>query len=71
MYPSKHIFSYADDYCGVFPRSFEKRDHGKGSIEIADEYIIYFKPETPENIKQRFIKEYAEYNRKRKESGLY
>lgn len=67
-YTSKPLFPYADGMFMVFPRGIEKgRKVGEGSIVIEDEYVIYFKPETPEDIKQRLVKDYAEYYRKKKE----
>lgn len=68
FYTSNPLFSYADGYYGVFPRGIEK-DHkiGKGSIVVEDDYVLYFSPETPEDIKKRLVKDYAEYHRKKKE----
>lgn len=71
MYLSKDPYKYASDYCMVFPRGMENRDVGEGSIVIEDEYIIYFKKDTPEDIKERFIKDYAQYHAIRKESGTF
>ncbi len=59
-YKSEPLFPYAIGYCAIFPAGF-KRDVGKGSIHETKDYIIYFKPDTPEDIKQRFIKDYADY----------
>lgn len=65
MYRTKPLFPYAENYYMIFPKGMEKgRKVGKGSIVVEEDYIIYFKPETPEDIKQRFIKDYAEYHRK-------
>lgn len=71
MYRTEPLFPYATGYYGIFPKGFENREVGKGSIVVADEYVIYFKPETPEDIKQRLVKDYAEYYAKEKASGLY
>ena len=59
-YPGKPLFPYATGFYGIFPAGF-KRNVGKGSIHETKDYIIYFKPVTPEDIKQRLIKDYAEY----------
>ncbi|HOO07254.1 MAG TPA: hypothetical protein PLH83_12335 [Ruminococcus sp.] len=59
-YPGKPLFPYATGYYAIFPAGL-KRDVGKGSIHETKDYIIYFKPDTPEEIKQRLIKDYAEY----------
>ena len=54
---AKPLFEYAAKYCMVFPKGLEKnREIGQGSLVIEDDYLIYFRPETPENIKQRFQK---------------
>ena len=66
MYRTESLFPYADGYYGIFPRSQEHRRIGEGSIVIEEDYIIYFKPETPEDIKNRFIKDYAEYHKSQK-----
>lgn len=71
MYRSETLFPYADGYYAIFPRGLEDRDVGEGSIVIEDEYIIYFKKGTPEDIKERFIKDYARYYAKKKESGRF
>ncbi len=69
-YHSKPLFEYATPYCMVFPKGLEKsREIGQGSLVIEDDYLIYFRPETPEDVKTRFIKDYAEYHKKRLESG--
>ena len=71
MYRSQSIFPYAEGYYGIFPRGIEDREVGEGSIVVEKEYVIYFRPNTPEEIKQRFIKDYAEYYAKEKELGYY
>ena len=71
MYRSETLFPYADGYYAIFPRGLEDRDVGEGSIVIEDEYIIYFKKGTPEDIKERFIQDYARYYARKKELGWY
>lgn len=71
MYRTEPLFPYATGYYMVFPKGLENRGVGEGSIVVEDEYVIYFKPDTPENIKQRLIKDYAEYYKKEKESGIF
>ena len=71
MYRSQSIFPYAEGYYGIFPRGIEDREVGEGSIVVEKEYVIYFRPNTPEEIKRRFIKDYAEYYAKEKELGYY
>lgn len=34
---------------------------GAGTIHETDDYIIYFKENTPKEIERRVVKEYAEY----------
>ena len=71
-YSSELLFPYAADFCMVFPKGLEKnRKVGKGSIVIEEDYIISFKENTPDEVKTRFIKDYAEYHKKEIESGNY
>lgn len=60
MYEVNDRFSYARGYFAIFPKGFN-RAFGEGTIHETDEYIIYFKKNTPKEIKQRVVKEYAEY----------
>lgn len=71
-YSSESLFPYAEGYYyGILPRGvLEDRDIGKSSIHIENDYIIYFKENTPEDIKQRFIKDYKEYYVKKKKEQL-
>lgn len=72
MYGQKQLFEYAQDYFMILPKGIEKgRDVGNGSIVIEDDYIIYFKPDTPNDIKTRLIHDYAEYHQQEKKSGIY
>lgn len=71
MYRTESLFPYADGYYGIFPRGQEHREIGEGSVVIEDDYIIYFEPETPEDVKSRFVKDYADYHKKQKESGKF
>lgn len=69
-YNAKSPFPYADGYYAIFPKVLESRDVGDGSIVVEDDYIIYFKPETPVDIKERFTKDYAEYYAKIRKDQL-
>ena len=71
-YSVKSIFLYAEGYYAIFPRGIEiNRNVGEGSIVIENDYIIYFKPNTPQEIKERFIKDYAQYHREKNKTGRY
>ena len=71
-YVTKPLFEYAMDYCMVFPKGLEnKYNVGNGSLLVEKDYLIYFKPNTPEDIKEWFIKDYAEYYKKKKIEGIY
>lgn len=65
-YPAELPFAYANEYCyGVIPKGIlDDREPGKCIVHKEEDYIIYFKENTPEDIKQRFIKDYAEYYKK-------
>lgn len=72
MYRTKPLFQYADGLYMILPPGIEKnRQIGEGSIVVEKDYVIFFKKETPEDVKQRLIKDYAEYHKKEKESGVY
>ncbi|MGN0556316.1 MAG: hypothetical protein ACI4IV_00550 [Acutalibacteraceae bacterium] len=71
MYSSKPLFPYASGYVLILPTTMKDIELHGGSIVECDEYIIYFKPETPEEVKTRFVKEYAEHYAERKASGRY
>lgn len=71
-YNVQPLFPYAHGYYAIFPKGLEKdREIGQGSLVIEDDYLIYFRPETPENIKQRFIKDYAQYHKEQKEKRIF
>lgn len=64
MYPANDRFAYARGCFMVFPKEFmEKRGFTGCDVHFEDDYGIYFKPNTPDEIKQRVIKEYAEYHK--------
>lgn len=71
MYKSEPLFPYASGYYMVFPKGLEKRDKGEGTIIVEKDYIIYFIPDTPNDIKQKLIKDYAEYHAKQEASGMF
>jgi hypothetical protein len=57
----------------VFPAGFydEKRVAG-GSVDFFDEdYFVYFRPDTPDDMKQRVINDLKEYYAKEREKGYY
>lgn len=74
-------WSYINGYAMVFPKGFEKsRKIGAGSIVVEEDYTmeedytIYFTPDTPEDLKHRFVREYAEYHAQKMEErrqGIY
>lgn len=70
-YNSTPLFPYADGYYAILPKGLENREIGAGTIVVEDDYIIYFNPDTPENVKERLIKDYAEYYKKQINSGIY
>ncbi len=66
---------YINGYAMVFPKGFEKsRKIGVGSIVVEEDYTIYFTPDTPGDLKHRFVREYAEYHAQKREErrqGIY
>ena len=71
-YPAKLPFAYASEYLyGVMPKGIlDDREPGKCIVHKEEDYTIYFKENTPKDIKQRFIKDYKEYYLKKKEEQL-
>lgn len=68
MYLKNDPFEYAARYCMVFPKGLENREIGEGSLVIEEDYLIFFRKDTPENIKERFISEYASYYAENKDN---
>lgn len=63
MYESNDRFAYAEG-CFVFPKGFiEAKGFTECDVHTEKDYDICFKPDVPDDIKQRFIKEYAEYHK--------
>ena len=60
-YVSDVLFPYAADYYMVLPKELKDHDIGKGSLVVEKEYLIYFKEGTPEDIKEKLVKDYARY----------
>lgn len=57
-----------------FQRVLRKAVIGAGSIVVEEDYTIYFTPDTPEDLKHRFVREYAEYHAQKMEErrqGIY
>lgn len=71
-YPAELPFAYASKYlCGVIPKGIlDDREPGKCIMHKEADYTIFFRENIPEDIKQRFIKEYREYYLKKKEEQL-
>lgn len=75
-YTSKPLFPYADGMFMVMPPGLPDRFYPaeKTRKHITEDYVICFNVDTPGNIKQRLIKDYAEHYRKKQEerlSGIY
>lgn len=60
MYPINDPMEYAWEYCSVFPKGLPFRVDKGTTIEI-DDYMLFFVENTPEDIKQRIVKDYTEY----------
>lgn len=71
-YPSELPFAYASEYCyGVIPKGIlDDRKSGNCIVHKEEDYTIFFKENIPEDIKQRFIKDYRAYYLKKKEEQL-
>lgn len=73
LYNPKPILPYADDYYGVLPPGLPENFYPKDPKQrhAEEDYVLCFNENVSEDMKQRIIKDYAEYYRKQKESGLY
>lgn len=71
MYSTEPSFPYAEGYYAIFPRGLESGKVGNGSIVIEKEYIIYFKANTPQEIKDRLAKDYANYYAQKKHQEFF
>ena len=71
MYLQDQPFPYAEKYYMILPVEFA-RNHERDGWDVIeqDDYSICFKPNTPDDIKERFVREYAEYYKKMREKGL-
>ena len=72
-YSSKLICPYASEYYMVFPAAFyDEKRVGGGSVDFFDkDNFVYFRPDTPEDIKQRVVKDLKEYYAQKREKGYY
>jgi len=72
MYRTEDPFEYAKGYYGILPTGLPDRFYnGDGENVFTEDYVIYFKPNTPKKIRDRFVKEYAEFYKKELELGHY
>ena len=56
MYTTKPLFSYAAGYYAIFPPGLPSRFYeGDGDVVFAEEYVICFQPNTPEDIKLKVV----------------
>lgn len=71
MYTREPLFSYAEGFYMLLPSGLPKRFYkGDGEYVFTNDYVIYFKPDTPEDIKNRLIEDYSKYVANKKVSGI-
>lgn len=72
MYRTESLFPYADGKYAIMPVGLPERFYPeeKGRVHIEQDYVICFDKDLSDDIKQQLIKDYAEYHKKEKESGL-
>lgn len=74
MYPTKPIFDYMNwgEYF-IMPPGLPDRFYptDKSKVYYTNDYVITFPVEISEEKKERFIRDYAEYYKKEKESGVF
>lgn len=66
---------YINKYAMAFPAGLEQSfEIGNCSVAYEKDYFIVFLPDTPEELKRRFVKDYAEYHAQKMEEqrrGIY
>ena len=73
MYSSKIPLPYIFGHYAIMPpglpdRFYPEKDEDK---YFTEHYVICFMGNVSKELKERFIKEYAEYFKKRREDGIY
>ena len=73
MYRSEPLFPYIKGQYAIMPSGLPSRFYPteESRVHKEKEYVICFDKDVPDEKKQRFIKEYADYYSKKKESGLF
>lgn len=73
MYRTKPLFPYADGVYAIMPPGLPDRFYPeeKDRVHVEKDYVICFDKGVSDDIKQRLIKDYAEYHKKEKESGVF
>ena len=73
MYPKKPLFPYIAGHYAIMPPGLPSRFYPTEESRVHKEkdYVICFDEDVSDEKKQRFIKEYADYHSKEKESGLF
>lgn len=73
MYRTKPLFPYADGLYSIMPKGLPEHFYPeeKSRVHIEEDYVICFDKNTSDDIKQQLIKDYAEYYKKEKESGIF
>ncbi len=72
MYRTEPLFPYINGYLlAILPKTMKNIDKTNCSFVECENNIVYFKIDTPEEIKTRFVKEYAEFLKSEKKLGRY
>ena len=71
MYRTESLFSYADNCYAVFPPVpfDERKQPTEGSCVFTDNYTIFFEEGTSDEIKNRLVKDYAEFYQNELQEG--
>lgn len=71
MYRTEPLFPYADKLYSIMPAGLPDRFYPqeKDRVYKTEHYVICFSEDATEDIKERLIRDYAEYYRKENESG--
>ena len=73
MYNSKAPFPYIFGHYAIMPPGLPDRFYPEKEEDryFTKHYVICFMGDVSKELKERFIKEYAEYYKKIRESGIY
>lgn len=73
MYRTKPLFPYAEGCYSIMPVGLPKNFYPaeEDRVHRTKDYVICFDKNVPQDTKQRLIKEYDNYHKEMKETGIF